>query len=346
MVSAVAVASGNGAILQPIESKESPAAAQISGKPSMPDLKRAITSWKLRTKTLELGLRTLVMGVVNITPDSFSDGGLFLDPAKAVARGLQLLEDGADFLDLGAESTRPGSSAGPRAGDAAPAVSATEEQARLLPVLEGILQSRPDALISVDTYKAATAQAALAAGAEIVNDVSGLHWDSAMAGVCADAGCGVVLMHTRGRPDEWRAQQQLAPDALMEMVRGGLVQSLAAADAAGIAREAIVLDPGYGFGKRFDENFLLMARQHQLLDLERPLLAGVSRKSFLGHALASLHGGATPATDQRDTASLAAMVAVILQGASIVRVHEVRQAVEAARIADAVLAALCAQRPA
>jgi len=109
----------------------------------MPDLKRAITSWKLRTKTLELGLRTLVMGVVNITPDSFSDGGLFLDPAKAVARGLQLLEDGADFLDLGAESTRPGSSAGPRAGDAAPAVSATEEQARLLPVLEGILQSRP-----------------------------------------------------------------------------------------------------------------------------------------------------------------------------------------------------------
>jgi dihydropteroate synthase len=301
----------------------------------MSELKRTITGWCLRTKTLELGRRTLVMGVVNITPDSFSDGGRFLDPEKAIAHGLRLLDEGADLLDFGAESTRPGTKVG---GDA-PSVSATEEQARLLPVLEGIVRARPDAVVSVDTYKAATAQAAFGAGAEIVNDVSGLLWDRTMANVCAEAGCGVVLMHTRGRPDEWRAQEQLSQDVLMEMVRGGLAESLAAADAAGIPRKAVVLDPGYGFGKKLDENFLLLARQHELLDLGRPLLAGVSRKSFLGYALAGLHCGAPATVEQRDTASLAAMVATILQGASIVRVHDVRPAIEAARIADAVVAA-------
>ena len=242
---------------------------------------RPVFTWNLGTRSLELGKRTLVMGVVNITPDSFSDGGRFMEPEKAVARGLQLLDEGADVLDLGAESTRPGTRVGGENGTGAgPAVSADEEQARLLPVLEAILRARRDAAISVDTYKAATARAALRAGAEIVNDVSGLHWDAAMAAVCADARCGVVLMHTRGRPDEWLAQQQLAPDALMGTVRGGLERSLAAADAAGIAREAVVLDPGYGFGKKLDENFLLMARQHELLELGRPLLAAASVSFF------------------------------------------------------------------
>ena len=305
----------------------------------MSDLTRTITGWKLRTTTLELGRRTLVMGVVNITPDSFSDGGRFLEPEMAVAHGLQLLDDGADLLDLGAESTRPGTRVGGGEGTvAAPAVSAYEEQSRLLPVVEGILGARPDAVISVDTYKATTARAALSAGTEIVNDVSGLLWDAAMAGVCAKARCGVVLMHTRGRPDEWRAQEQLAPDGLMKMVRGGLAQSLAAADAAGIAREAVVLDPGYGFGKKLDENFLLMARQSELLELGRPLLAGVSRKSFLVHALAERQGGVTPTVKQLEAASLAAMVEAILNGASIVRVHNVRTSVKAARMADAALA--------
>jgi dihydropteroate synthase len=304
----------------------------------MSNLTRTITGWKLRTKTLELGQRTLVMGVVNITPDSFSDGGRFLEPEKAVAHGLQLLDEGADLLDLGAESTRPGTRVGGGEGAAAAAVSAYEEQARLLPVVEGILEARPDTVISVDTYKATTARAALSAGTEIVNDVSGLLWDAAMAGVCAKARCGVVLMHTRGRPDEWRAQEQLAPGALMKMVREGLAQSLVAADAAGIAREAVVLDPGYGFGKKLDENFLLMARQSELLELGRPLLAGVSRKSFLVHALAEQQGGVTPTVKQREAASLAAMVEAILNGASIVRVHNVRPAVKAARMADAALA--------
>ncbi len=292
--------------------------------------------WQLRTRRLELGRRTLVMGVVNITPDSFSDGGLFFDTEAAIACGLQVLKDGADILDLGAESTRPGSRAGGMAGQE-PAVSADEEQARLLPVLEGIRRARPDAIFSVDTYKAATAHAALDAGAEIINDVSGFLWDSEMAQVCAKDGCGVVLMHTRGRPEEWSSQPQLAPDALIAAVRSGLQASIETALKASIARESIVLDPGYGFGKRFDENFALLSRQAELLALGQPLLAGVSRKSFLGHTLAQLYGREPAPVEARETASIAALVAAILQGASIVRVHSVRPAVEAALIADAIL---------
>ena len=297
---------------------------------------RLKSDWRLRTRTLELGTRTLIMGVVNITPDSFSDGGLFLDPEKAVARGLQLLEEGADILDLGAESTRPGSRAGGAAGSSlAPAVSAEEEQARLLPVLEGILAARPKAVISVDTYKAGTALAALAAGAEIINDVSGFLWDAEMAAVCAEGKCGVILMHTRGRPDEWRSLPALEPDEVMHTVRAGLKASLEEAAYAGVAEESVVLDPGYGFGKRFNENYALLARQDELLSLGRPLMAGVSRKSFLGHSLGDFLRGHTVPAD-RETASIAALAAAILHGASIMRVHEVRAAVEAVLVVDAV----------
>jgi dihydropteroate synthase len=305
----------------------------------MTESSRKIKSWHLRTRTLELGSRTLVMGVVNITPDSFSDGGAFLDPQAAVAHALALLDEGADILDLGAESTRPGSRAGVAAWSVwTPAVSAEQEQARLLPVIEGILRARPDVILSVDTYKAATARAALNAGAEIVNDVSGFHWNAEMASVCAEAHCGVVLMHTRGRPEEWRAQPRLGADELLATVRAGLTASLEKAAAAGIQPEAIVLDPGYGFGKRFEENYALLARQEELLALGRPLLAGVSRKSFLGRTLAPLHSGSDAPVEARETASVAALTAAILHGASMVRVHAVRPAVEAARIADAVLA--------
>jgi dihydropteroate synthase len=296
---------------------------------------RVTANWRLRTRTIELGRRTLVLGVVNITPDSFSDSGQFFSADAAVAHGLKLIEEGADLLDLGAESTRPGS----RAGGADPLVSADEEQTRLLPVLEGILMALPDAVLSVDTYKADTARAALKAGAEIINDVSGFTWDPAIAHVCAEYGAGVVLSHTRGRPDEWRTQAQLDPDALIKMVSDGLAASLAAAQRAGVAAEAIVLDPGYGFGKRLDENYALLARQEELLALGRPLMAGLSRKSFLGHTLAPLFGGSDAPVGLRENASLAAMTAAILHGASIVRVHAVRPAAEAARIADAVLSA-------
>ncbi len=310
----------------------------------MKQIARQIAPWRLRTRTLELGRRTLIMGVVNITPDSFSDGGRFLDPNAAIAHGLRLLDEGADLLDLGAESTRPNSRVSSRAGGAegsanAPGVSAKEEQARLLPVLEGVLSTRPDAIVSVDTYKAATARAALEAGAEIVNDVSGFTWDGEMAAISAEFKSGVVLMHTRGRPEDWRVQPQLPAEELLALVRAGLESSLAAAARAGITPEQIVLDPGYGFGKRFNENYALLARQAELLSLGRPLLAGVSRKSFLGRTLAPLYGGATAPVTEREAASLAAMVVAILNGASMVRVHSVRPAVEAARIADEVLAA-------
>ena len=296
---------------------------------------RSITIWRLRSRTLDLGERTLIMGVVNITPDSFSDGGSFANAEVAIAHALQLLVEGADILDLGAESTRPGSNAGADA----PAVSAEEEQARLLPVLEGILSARPDAILSVDTYKSTTARAALAAGAEIINDVSGFRWDPPLAAVCAEYHAGVVLSHTRGRPHEWRTQPQLTSDALLALVRAGLDVSLSAATAAGIPPDAIVLDPGYGFGKRFGENYSLLAHQQEFLSLGRPILAGVSRKSFLGHTLAPLFGGTPAPVHARENASLAAMVAAILNGAAIVRVHAIRAAVEAARVADAVLKA-------
>jgi len=274
-----------------------------------------------------VGDRTLVMAVVNITPDSFSDGGLYFDSQKAVAHALRLLDEGADLLDLGAESTRPGSHAG-EPGTAA--VSAEEEQERLLPVIEAVLKARPKTIISVDTYKSATARAAIEAGAEIVNDVSGLVWDSQMASVCAELACGVVLMHSRGRPGEWSEQPALDRESALMLVRDGLISSL-----------RIVLDPGYGFGKRFDENYALLALQWELLALGRPLLAGVSRKSFLAKTLERLRNDADlkVSKESREIASIAAQVAAILKGASIVRVHKVKEAVEAAAIADEVLAA-------
>jgi dihydropteroate synthase len=250
-----------------------------------------------------------------------------------------LLDEGADLLDLGAESTRPGSRAGgSKDSEQAPMVNAEEERARLLPVLAGILKARPHAVVSVDTYKSETARAALKAGAEIINDVSGFNWDEEMATVCAEFKSGIILMHTRGRPEEWRGLTPLAPDELLATVQAGLAASLATAHTAGISPQAVVLDPGYGFGKRFNENYALLARQEELLSLGRPLLAGVSRKSFLGRTLAPLHGGADAPMEARETASVAALVAAILHGASIMRVHAVRPAVEAARIADAVLA--------
>ena len=291
-------------------------------------VRRAKVDWQLRTRAMTLGEKTRVMGIVNITPDSFSDGGLYLDADRAVEHALRLLEEGADLVDLGAESTRPGSAAGDRGQ-----LSSEEEQARLLPVINGVLKTRPDAVISVDTYKSTTARAAVAAGAEIVNDVSGFGWDAAMAGACSDLCCGVVLMHTRGTPAEWKTQERLPGEAILPMVLDGLTITLNKAAKAEIEEARIVLDPGYGFGKRGEENYSLLARQAELLALRRPLLAGLSRKSFLTRASGS------KAEQARDTVSIAGMTAAILQGASIVRVHAVKPAVEAAAVADALLQA-------
>lgn len=284
--------------------------------------------WLLRTRALALGPRTLVMGVLNVTPDSFSDGGRFLYPDTAAADGLRMFEQGADIVDVGGESTRPGTRE---------EVSDEEEQRRVMPVIEGILRVKPDALLSVDTYKAATARAAVGAGAEIVNDVSALGWDDAMARTCAELKCGLVLMHTRGRPGEWRGLPALSKDEVLPLVWEGLRQSLRTALEAGVEAERIVVDPGYGFGKSYEENYPLLARQCGLGELGRPVLAGVSRKSFLGKTLAEFHGGENAPVTERGNATVAATTAAILAGAHIVRVHDVRPAVEAARIADAIL---------
>lgn len=285
--------------------------------------------WQLRTRKLALGPRTLVMGVLNVTPDSFSDGGRFLYPETAAADALRMFEQGADIVDIGGESTRPGKR---------DEVSAEEEQRRVMPVIEGILRVKPDALLSVDTYKAETARAAVAAGVEIVNDVSALGWDEDMPASCAELQCGVVLMHTRGRPDEWRNLPALSKEEVLPLVRDALRNSLQTARKAGVDAERIVIDPGYGFGKSLDENYPLLARQEALRELGRPLLAGVSRKSFLGRTLAEFHSGERAPVTERGNATLAATTAAILAGAHIVRVHDVKPAVEAARIADAVLA--------
>jgi len=288
-------------------------------------------TWHLRTRSLELGRRTQIMGVLNVTPDSFSDGDLFLDSEAATRQALRMLDEGADIIDIGGESTRPGKY-DPVSGD--------EEQRRVLPVIEAVLKARSDAVISVDTYKASTAKAAVDTGAEIVNDISALSWDVTMATTCAELGCGVVLMHTRGRPAEWRNLPRLAPDEVVPLVKSDLGVALRAAVDAGIETSRVVLDPGYGFGKSFDENYPLLAHQDELRKLGRPILAGVSRKSFLGRKLVDLYGGKDAPLTARGNATIAATVAAILAGAHIVRVHDARPAAEAARIADAILTAV------
>lgn len=290
-------------------------------------------TWKLGSRTMKLGERTQLMAIVNLTPDSFSGDGLAergID--AAVKAGCDALDGGADILDLGAESTRPGTEG----------ISADEEQARLLPVLERVCKERPGAVVSVDSYHASTAKAAANAGAEIVNDVSGLLWDREMAAVVAEAGCGLVLMHTRGRPPEWRGLPPLGRAALMQTVFGGLIEGLALAESAGIRSEAIVLDPGFGFGKAGPENFALLADLDQLHQLGRPLLVGLSRKGFLAEAVGPVQRGMEPPAPPdvaRRSASLAANVAAVLSGAHILRVHDLQAAREAAAVADAVLAA-------
>lgn len=282
--------------------------------------------WQLRSRTLSLGERTLVMGVVNVTPDSFSDGGQFASAGEAANYAVRLLEQGADILDIGGESTRPGDR---------PELCAAEEQERVLPVIEAVLRERPDAIISVDTYKAVTAKAAILAGAEIINDVSGLLWDDAMADTCATLKCGVVLMHTRGRMNEWKEQQALPPDAVTPLVLTGLHERWTAAQTAGIAAATIALDPGFGFGKHGEESYALLANFDALHKLGRPLIAGPSRKSFLEKSLSSIYG-VTPPPSQRDNATMAAITAAVLAGAHVVRVHNVAAARETVAIADAI----------
>ncbi|MGA7752987.1 MAG: dihydropteroate synthase [Candidatus Sulfotelmatobacter sp.] len=304
---------------------------------------RAVFQWSLGSRSLELGKRTLIMGVVNVTPDSFSDGGKFVDREKALEHAERLLDEGADIIDIGGESTRPGArveTGTPRNSDAnptgnkpaAPAVSAEEELNRVIPVIAELKKKRPAAVISVDTYKAAVARSAVGAGAEIVNDVSGFRWDAQMTRTVADLKCGAVLMHMRGRPEEWRTLPP--PGDVVLLVKRELKEWAEKAVLAGVRRERIVLDPGFGFGKSFDENYPLMGRFSELQSAGFPLLAGASRKSFIGRTLAQ--GGQDVPPERRLYGSLAAQTALILKGAHIIRTHDVKAAVESARVADVI----------
>jgi dihydropteroate synthase len=285
-------------------------------------IRRKICRLKLQQRTLVLGERTLVMGVLNVTPDSFSDGGKFFRVADAVKAALAMERAGADIVDIGAESTRPGSVG----------ISGEEELERLLPVLQG-LRGRLKIPISIDTQKARVAELALGAGAEVLNDISGLKFDPKIAEVAAQHGVPLILMHMRGTPRTM--QKQAWARDVMKDVTAGLRESVAVARRAGVRKTQIILDPGIGFGKSFAQNYELLANLPELAKLGYPLLVGTSRKGFLGATLGR-NGKPLPA-EQRIWGTAATVAASILQGAHIVRVHDVEEMAQVARVTDSVL---------
>jgi dihydropteroate synthase len=273
--------------------------------------------WKVRDREIELGARTLIMGILNVTPDSFSDGGVHFDPAAAVEAGKRMLAEGADLLDIGGESSRPG----------ADPVGVDEEIRRVVPVIER-LHRETGALLSVDTTKARVAEEAIAAGAAVVNDISALRFDARMGDLACRAGVGLVLMHMQGTP---RTMQQ-APryDDVVKDVLAFLRERGQAAFIAGVLDAAIVYDPGLGFGKTYEHNLELLRRLPEFTSLGRPILVGPSRKAFIGTAL-----GGVPAADRLE-GTAAAVTLAIAGGASIVRVHDVAAMARVAKLADAV----------
>lgn len=279
-------------------------------------------------RTLPIGQRTLVMGVLNVTPDSFSDGGEFLSLDSALAHAEQMISEGADIIDVGGESTRPGGAA---------IVPAEEELKRVLPVIEQ-LAKRSTIPISIDTTKALVARVALDAGASIVNDISALRFDSQIANEVAKSRAGLVLMHSRGTPGSLHGLPHVA--GIIEEVTNSLRSSIAMAEQRGVRRESIVIDPGIGFGKSQEQNIELIAKLDQLVAVfpDFPLLIGTSRKSFIGRILADVNGKAAP-VEERLHGSMASLTAAVLKGAHIVRVHDVKAALETVRVADSLVKA-------
>jgi dihydropteroate synthase len=267
-------------------------------------------------RSLTLGDRTLVMGIINVTPDSFSDGGALLDPRQAVEAGVRMAEEGADLLDVGGESTRPG----------AEPLAEAEEKRRVLPVIEALAQ-RVSIPVSIDTYKAAVADAALACGAAMVNDVSGLRYEPALGSVVARHGAPLVLMHNRGRSRDM--YQQASYHDVIDELLDELRESLTFATGAGIAPDRLLVDPGLGFAKEARHSYEALAGLDQFSELGRPILVGPSRKSFLAKAL-----GRTVSPAERDWATAAAVTAAVLAGAHIVRVHAVAPMVQVVRVSD------------
>src|SRR5690349_22942499 len=283
-----------------------------------------VREWKLARRSLSYGERTLLMGVLNVTPDSFSDGGKFFSPDDALAHAEQMIAEGADIIDVGGESTRPGSEP----------VLAEEEIARVVPVVEALAR-RTETPVSVDTTKSEVARAALDAGTAIVNDISALRFDFYIADAVARAGAGLVLMHSRGTP---ATMHRLPPVAdIMHEVTHSLRASINMAERRGVKPESIVIDPGIGFGKSQDQNLELIAKLDQLIAAfpDYPLLIGTSRKSFIGRLLADESGTPAPAQD-RLSGSLATLTAAILKGAHIVRVHDVRATKDAIRVTESI----------
>ena len=280
------------------------------------------TTWTVRDRVLSLQDHTLLMGIVNTTPDSFSDGGRYAAVEAAVAHGLAMWNQGADIVDVGGESTRPG----------AESISAVEEMSRVVPVIRDLVDQ--DVVVSVDTMKAEVASAAITAGAHIVNDVSALA-DPEMATVCATTGVGVVLMHMQGDPQTMQDDPQYE-DVVAE-VTAYLEDRAAMAERAGIGRSQICVDPGIGFGKTFDHNMDLLGGIDEIAALGYPVLVGASRKGFLGSILRD--AGFETAADERDSATAATVALAIVSGASVVRVHNVGHALQAARTADAMVRA-------
>lgn len=283
--------------------------------------------WRIARRTLVVGERTLVMGVLNVTPDSFSDGGQFSSTERALARAEEMVAEGADIIDIGGESTRPG----------AEIVSAEEEIRRVVPVIEKLSKSSIVPL-SIDTTKAAVARAALLAGAEIINDISALRFEVEVADVAASAQAGIVLMHSRGDAETMHGLPPV-PDIMAE-VEASLRRSIAEARRRGVPRECLALDPGIGFSKSLEQNVLLIARLDEFAQRFAgfPILVGTSRKSFLGRLL----DGAP--VEERLHGTMATVTAAVLRGAHIVRVHDVKAAVETVRVADAIKKA-AAERP-
>jgi dihydropteroate synthase len=285
-----------------------------------------MTRWLIKNRPIPIGQRTLVMGILNVTPDSFSDGGQFYSLEHAIDHGKRMRDEGADMIDVGGESTRPGSS-GP--------VSAEEEIHRVVPVIEALSRIL-DVPISIDTTKSEVASAALEAGAVIVNDVSALRFDFYIADAAARAGAGLILMHSRGTP---ATMHRLPPAAdILHEVTTSLSASIKMAERRGVNRQSIAIDPGIGFGKSQDQNLELIDKLGQIKSVfpDLPIVIGTSRKSFIGRILAD--GTGTPAPpDQRIHGSMASVAAAVMRGADIVRVHDVRAAVETVKVIDAIL---------
>jgi dihydropteroate synthase len=275
---------------------------------------RKLFYWKLKRREIKLGERTILMGVLNVTPDSFSDGGKYSDPDRAYARALELEEQGADVIDIGAESTKPGSAR----------ISAAEEMRRLIPVLKR-LKDKLTVPISVDTYKAEVAERALELGVEIINDPSGLTFEPQLARTVSNFDGGLIMNHMRGRPETW-AKMAPMPDPLATIGRD-LEATVSRARMVGIDKSKLVIDPGLGFGKRKEQNSAIIANLGRLASLELPIMIGPSRKHFLAQE------------DPQETkwATAAAVTACILSGAHIVRVHDVREMRTVANVADEVL---------